>query len=151
MDSKNGEDANGGPISDRDYGTLAAFRHALRRFERFSEDAARETGLTPAQHQLLLAVKGHSADWAPMADIAEMLQLKLHSVGELVARAHRRGLVARRSDPADHRRVLLRLTDLGLGRLEALSVLHREELRRFRTDMNVLLSELDEHPEQQSA
>ena len=78
-----------------------------------------------------------------MSDLAEVLQLKLHSVGELADRAADNGLVERRSDPADARRSLLSLTDEGRSQLDELSVLHRRELRRFRVELGAILDELD--------
>jgi DNA-binding MarR family transcriptional regulator len=132
------------PLSDRDYRALARFRHALRVFLRFSEDAARSVGLTPAQHQLLLAIKGWAGDGAPtIADLAEMLQLRHHSTVELVQRATTPGFVRTSSDPVDHRRQLVSLTDRGEELLRTLSLQHRDELRRFRTQMNDVLAELD--------
>ncbi len=136
------------PLSDADYRSLAEFRHALRRFLAFSERAAREHGLTPSQHQLLLAIRGHAGTGdatsdPSLSDLAEVLQLKLHSVGELADRAVENGLVERRSDPADGRRSLLSLTDEGRSQLDALSVLHRRELRRFRVELAAILDELD--------
>lgn len=132
------------PLADVDYRALARFRHALRTFERFSETAARAAGLTPAQHQLLLAVRGHDADGSPStSEVAERLQLKLHSVGELVGRAEANGLIHRRPDADDGRRVLLSLTDRGDAKLAELSLEHRDELRRFRREMNDVLRELD--------
>ena len=137
------------PLSDADYRSLAEFRHALRRFLAFSEHAARDHGLTPSQHQLLLAIRGHPRTKDPatsepsLSDLAEVLQLKLHSVGELADRAADNGLVERRSDPADARRSLLSLTDEGRSQLDALSVLHRRELRRFRVELAAILDELD--------
>ncbi len=131
------------PLSDTEYQTLARFRHALRRFVRFSEEAAREAGITPAQHQLLLAIRGHAdGQPVPVADLAEMLQLRLHSAGELVDRAVGNGLVRRVSDPADHRRVLVELTTEGNAHLRELALLHRDELRRFQAELNELLDEL---------
>ena len=60
------------PVSRQDYVTLAEFRHALRVFQRFSEDAARSAGVTPAQHQLVLAIKGWPRPNRPsVSDIAE--------------------------------------------------------------------------------
>lgn len=133
------------PLPDGSYQSLARFRHALRVFERFSEEAARAAGLTPAQHQLLLAIRGHTGDRAPsLTDVAERLQLKLHSAGELVGRAEARGLVVRSADPTDHRRALLALTPTGEEKLAGLSVLHRRELRRFRHELNDVLHELDD-------
>ena len=136
------------PLSDADYRSLAEFRHALRRFLAFSERAAREHGLTPSQHQLLLAIRGHAgtgdaAAGPSLSELAEVLQLKLHSVGELADRAVENGLIERRSDPADGRRSLLSLTDEGRSQLDALSVLHRRELRRFRVELAAILDELD--------
>ncbi|MDQ6696325.1 MAG: MarR family winged helix-turn-helix transcriptional regulator [Actinomycetota bacterium] len=133
------------PLSDRSYQSLAHFRHALRVFERFSEDAARAAGITPAQHQLLLVIRGHLGPDAPsVSDVAARLQLKLHSAGELVGRAEARGLVDRWADPVDLRRALLTLTPMGEAKLAELSVLHRRELRRFRREMNDVLRELDD-------
>ena len=132
------------PLSDADYRSLAEFRHALRRFLAFSEHAAREHGLTPSQHQLLLAIRGHPGPSDPStSDLAEVLQLKLHSVGELADRAVENGLIVRRFDPADARRSLLSLTDEGRSQLDSLSVLHRRELRRFRVELAAILDELD--------
>src|SRR3954469_19850568 len=92
-------------LTDRDYRTLATFRHALRVFIRFSEDAARAKGLTPNQHQLLLAIRGFSgADRPTIGDAAESLQLQHHSVVELVDRAVDAGLVTRQVDRNDRRR-----------------------------------------------
>ena len=127
---------DGLPLTERDYRTLTAFRHSLRVFLRFSEDAARAVGLTPAQHQLLLAVRGHGGEGAPaIGDVAELLQLRHHSAVELVDRAVAAGLVERRDDPADARRHLLVLTPDGDAKLAELSWLHRDELRRFRDEL----------------
>ncbi len=132
------------PLSDADYRSLARFRHALRRFEAFSEAAARAEGLAPAQHQLLLAIRGHPAETPSTSDVAEMLQVRVHSATELVARAQFNGLVERVTDPDDGRRAMLRLTPTGEAHLAALSVVHRDELRRFRHEMNDVLEELDD-------
>lgn len=133
------------PLTDAEYRSLAEFRHALRRFTGFSERAAREHGLTPAQHQLLLAIRGHAAGTAPStSELAEVLQLRLHSVGELADRAADNGLVERSHDPADARRSLLKLTAEGASRLDELSVLHRRELRRFRSELGAILEELSD-------
>lgn len=78
-----------------------------------------------------------------MSDLADVLQLRLHSVGELVNRAEANGLVIRRPDPHDHRRSFLALTEHGDRQLTDLSVVHREELRRFRSQMADLLNQLD--------
>ena len=135
----------GGPLADRDYQALRQFRHALRVFLRASEQAARAAGTTPAQHQLLLAIRGHPPGSTPtVGDIAELLQLRHHSTVELIDRAQEAGLVERRTDPSDNRRQRLELTTAGLELLEGLSQFHRDELRRFRTEMVDVLRELDD-------
>jgi DNA-binding MarR family transcriptional regulator len=111
---------------------------------RMSEDAARAAGLTPAQHQLLLAVKGAPTASAPStSEVAQLLQQRVHSVVELVDRAADVGLLRRSTDPTDGRRQLLSLTPLGEEKLAGLSVLHRDELRRFRRELAAILRELD--------
>ncbi|WP_426570962.1 MarR family winged helix-turn-helix transcriptional regulator [Aquihabitans sp. McL0605] len=131
------------PLSDRDYRSLAAFRHALRGFLAFSEGGAKAAGLTPAHHQLLLAIRGHDGPPPSVTEIADALQIKVHSATELVARAEAKGLVARaHDDPGDARRAVLTLTDDGAAKLAALSYLHREELRRFRDQLNDILGAL---------
>jgi DNA-binding MarR family transcriptional regulator len=102
----------------------------LRRFMRWSEEQARAAGLTPAQHQLLLAIRGHGAE-PTVGDIAAHLLLKHHSVVELVDRAERAGLVRRSTDREDHRIVRVRLSPKGERRLAALSAAHLAELTRL--------------------
>lgn len=129
----------GRALSERDYRTLAAFRKRLRQFLAFSEAAAKDAGLTPNQHQLLLAVRGHPGPGKPsISDAADALCLQLHSTTELVGRAVDEGLIDRQRDPTDARRVLLSLTEQGNRKLAALSHLHRHELQRFRAEMHEL-------------
>ena len=125
----------GGRVSDAEYRALAQFRRALRSFLYFSEEAARDAGLTPSQHQLMLAVRGADTDEAPtIGDVADWMKLRHHSAVELVNRAEASGLVRRVPDVNDHRRQRLVLTKLGETKLAALSTLHRAELRRFREE-----------------
>lgn len=125
----------GGPVTDAEYRALAQFRRALRSFLHFSEEAAKAAGLTPSQHQLLLAVRGVDSDQQPtIGEVADWLKLRHHSTVELIDRAESAGLLHRIPDPDDHRRQRLALTKLGKTRLDALSTLHREELRRFREE-----------------
>ncbi|HWJ96803.1 MAG TPA: MarR family transcriptional regulator [Acidimicrobiales bacterium] len=132
------------PLSDRDYQSLASFRRELRRFLAFSEGEAKTAGLTPAHHQLLLAIRGHIGDPPSISDLADALQLKLHSATELVARAEAKGLVTREhTDPDDARRAVVALTDEGAAKLAQLSAVHREEIRRFRAQLDDILATLD--------
>jgi DNA-binding MarR family transcriptional regulator len=116
-----------GRLGDDDYARLLAFRDGLRRFLRWSEEQAKAVGLTGAQHQLLLAVRGHPGE-PTIGDLAEHLLCRHHSAVGLVDRCERAGLVERRPDPDDRRVVHLRLTAKGSRTLDALSALHVAEL-----------------------
>jgi DNA-binding MarR family transcriptional regulator len=120
------------PLTKQDFEALARFRFGIRRYLRFSEETVRHHGVTPQQYQLLLALKGFPGrDWALIRELAERLQLRHHSVVELVNRAQGEGLVERAPDPDDSRAVRVLLTDLGEQILARLSALHRDELRRM--------------------
>jgi DNA-binding MarR family transcriptional regulator len=95
----------------------------------FSEKAAREAGLEPRQHQLMLSLKGLPQEVRPrIAELAERLQIQHHSAVELVNRLSTGGYVER-GRGTDRREVLLALTSKGERVLERLSLSHREELR----------------------
>lgn len=130
-------------VTDAEYQALANFRYTLRRFLRFSEDAAHEAGLAPQQHQALLAIKGYS-DEMPMTigELAERLQIRHHSAVGLVDRLGSEGLVARKQSKTDRRQVHLKLTARGEAVLERLSAQHREELRRAGPEIAELLQKL---------
>jgi DNA-binding MarR family transcriptional regulator len=120
------------PLSKDDFEALARFRFGIRRYLRFSEETVRKHGVTPQQYQLMLALKGFPGrDWAVVREIAERLQLRHHSVVELIDRAQAQGLVRRTTDPDDGRAVRVVLTDQGEKLLGQLSALHRDELRRM--------------------
>jgi DNA-binding MarR family transcriptional regulator len=111
---------------------LARFRYALRKFLRFSESAARECGVTPQQHQLMLGVAGFTGrGCATVSELAEYLQEKNHSVVGLVYRAVQSGLVKRKRDPTDRRVVVVQLTARGERILTQLSHLHRQEIENI--------------------
>lgn len=119
-------------LDDQAYARLLSLRTGLRRFLRWSEQQARAAGLTPAQHQLLLAIRGHADRRGPtVGEIADYLLLRHHSVVGLIDRADAAGLVGRVRDAEDHRVVRLQLTADGERRLEALSALHMQELERL--------------------
>jgi DNA-binding MarR family transcriptional regulator len=131
-------------LSAGDYRRLLEFRDGLRRFLRWSESQAIAVGLTPAQHQLLLAIKGHPGSQRPtIGEVADHLRLRHHSAVELVNRAETAGLVTRWSDADDQRVVRLSLTNAGSRRLEALSALHLEELRRLTPRLRLLWADLE--------
>lgn len=134
-------------VSDREYEMLASFRHALRRFLSFSEEAARQVGLTPQQHQALLAIKGSQRGEVTVGDLAEALQIKHHSAVGLVDRLVEQGLAARVPAEADRRQVLVTLTSRGLDLLAELTSAHRSELRRVGPELRTLLTRLAEEDE----
>src|ERR1700750_3392795 len=101
-------------LTRADYENLLAFRSSLRRFLQWSQSQARDVGLTPAQHQLLLAVKGHPGGPGPtVGDLAGYLLLRPHSTVELIDRAEAAGLVERTPDGGDGRGGRARLTPRG--------------------------------------
>jgi len=114
-----------------DYERLLEFRKGLRRFLRWSEQSARDQGLTPAQHQLLLAVKGHLDEAPTISDVAADLMLRHHSVSELIDRAAHAGLVDRQTDPGDRRLIRVRVTREGEAVLRRLTQQHVAEIRRL--------------------
>src|SRR5438067_11460143 len=120
-----------GRPSDSDYRHMLAFREGLRRFLHWSEQQALAAGVTPAHHQLLLAISGHAGGVPTISDVAEHLLLRHNSVVGLVDRAERAGLVQRRVDSRDHRVVRLHLTEKGSRRLAKLVASHLEELERL--------------------
>jgi DNA-binding MarR family transcriptional regulator len=120
------------PLTKQDFEALARFRFGIRQYLRFSEETVRSHGVTPQQYQLMLAIKGYPGrDWAVVRELADRLQLRHHSVVELVNRAQSQGLVQRTADPDDARAVRVLLTDEGEQLLGRLSALHRDELRRM--------------------
>lgn len=120
-------------LGDEDFTRLLAFRDGLRQFLHWSEAQAKAVGLTAAQHQLLLAVRGHGGDAPPsIGEIADHLLLRHHSAVELVDRAARAGLVERVHDADDQRVVRVQPTRVGESKLAALTAAHLEELGRLR-------------------
>ncbi|MFT3867810.1 MAG: MarR family winged helix-turn-helix transcriptional regulator [Nibricoccus sp.] len=133
-------------ITKSHYESLAAWRYALRRFLNFSENAARRANLTPQQHQALLAIKGFpSRDFASIAELAERLQLRHHSVVGLVDRLVTRRLLRRHASSMDKRRVELRLTAHGERIIERLSAIHLQELRQLGPELQQLVGALSKN------
>lgn len=115
-----------------DYDELARFRYALRRFLRFSEDAARAAGISPGQYQLLLFVRGFSTQPPSVADLADRLQVRHQSAVGLIDRCARAGLVRRRRDAEDGRRVRILLTSQGRRTLARLVARHMRGIAELR-------------------
>jgi DNA-binding MarR family transcriptional regulator len=133
-------------LTTSDFENLLAFRTRLRQFMHWSQTQARAVGLTPAQHQLLVAIKGHSDTRGPtISELAKYLLLRHHSVVELVDRAAAAGLVARESDAADGRVTRVRLCSEGEDRLDRLASAHFDELRNLAPVLDRLVADFDAH------
>ena len=131
-------------LDQHDYERLLAFRTGMRRFLSWSGQQSEAAGITPAQHQLLLAVRGHPDPRGPtVGDIAGYLLVRHHSAVELIDRAVAAGLVTRRADSEDGRTVRIALTADGRERLERLAAAHLEELDRMTSRLHTLWSGLD--------
>lgn len=132
-------------VTKLDYEALAAFRRELRRFTAFSEKAARAAGLSPQQHQALLAIKGAPGrETLSVGEIAAALLIRPNSAVELVDRLVDVGLAQRRADAADHRKVQVALTGRAEKVLRALAAAHLAELRTARPSLLTLMSRLEE-------
>jgi DNA-binding MarR family transcriptional regulator len=126
-------------LTDEQYAQLLRLRTGLRQFLHWSEEQAVEHGLTPAQHQLLLAVRGSSTSGGPtIGELSEALVLRHHSVVGLVDRAQGAGLVTRRRDPDRHSLVRVRLTDRGRKALRGLALVHLREIAELAPAMQAL-------------
>jgi DNA-binding MarR family transcriptional regulator len=112
------------------YEGLAGFRYALRRFLAASEAISRRAGVTQQQYQAMLAIKTWSTDAMTMKDLSEQLLLTHHAAVQLVNRLAKAGLVERTPSAADRRSVILTLTPVGAGVVDALAARHLEEMLR---------------------
>ncbi len=133
------------PTTKTEYEILAEFRYALRRFLRFSESAAGEVGLTPQQHQALLAIKGFPGrEKITIGELAERLQIRHHSAVGLADRLEADRLIRRSPGTNDRRQVYISLTPHGDAVIEQLSALHHEQLRRLSPQLRELMMRIDE-------
>ena len=135
-------------LSATDYRLLAAFRYEVRKFLAFSERAARDTGIEPQQHQLLLALRGLPEGARPtIGTLAERLCVQHHTAVALVDKLELHGLVRRERNLADKREVLLSLTLEGEQLLRRLSSQHRQQLGVFGPAMVEALQAILRHGE----
>jgi DNA-binding MarR family transcriptional regulator len=117
-------------LNKQDFEQLSEFRYQMRRFERFSEQAAQDEGITPLQYLLLLHIKGYpDRDWATVGELAERLQAHHHGVVALVSRCEALDLVKRKTSETDRRQVEVHLLKSGEKILSRLAALHRAELK----------------------
>ena len=132
-------------LEQSDFEHLLQLRTGLRQFLRWSEQQAKAAGLTPAKHQLLLAIRGHPDAAGPtIGDVANYLVLRHHSAVELIDRAARDGLVKRTPDPVSKSVVRVTLTAAGAEKLDALAETHLQELAHLAPTMRVLWQALEQ-------
>ncbi|HEX3432258.1 MAG TPA: MarR family transcriptional regulator [Rhizomicrobium sp.] len=134
--------STGHVLSTEDYRLLSDFRHVIRQFFVFSENAARAAGITAQQHRALLAIKAYEGR-PTVGDLANQLVIKHHSAVGLADRLVGAGLISRKPDPADRRRVTLQVTAPGERMLLAISGANRDELRRLAPLLKTLVARLE--------
>jgi DNA-binding MarR family transcriptional regulator len=131
-------------VSETDYEHLAAFRHALRDFLHFSEQAALAAGVPPQQHQAMLVIRGFAKrDNVTVGELAGQLRIKHHSAVGLVNRMVADGLMEKSRNPDNYRQMLVRLTARGRRALEKLSPVHKMELARIGPSLRKMLEHLE--------
>ncbi|MGH2882606.1 MAG: MarR family winged helix-turn-helix transcriptional regulator [Solirubrobacteraceae bacterium] len=131
-------------LEQSDFEHLLELRTGLRRFLRWSEAQAKAAGLTPAKHQLLLAIRGHPDPTGPtISEIADHLVLRHHSAVELIDRAAKDGLVERTPDPNNKSSVRVTLTRAGAAKLDGLAEAHLQEIAHLAPTMRTLWRELE--------
>jgi DNA-binding MarR family transcriptional regulator len=129
------------------YEMLASFRYHLRQFLHFSERAAQDAGLTPRQHQALLAIRGFpNRERITIGELAQQLQIAHHSAVGLVDRSVEQNLIAREQGVEDQRQVYIKLTKRGSEILEQLSDAHRAEIRHLGPHLELILKGLILNP-----
>ncbi|MDE2276460.1 MAG: MarR family transcriptional regulator [Burkholderiales bacterium] len=118
-------------MNDEQLRQLASFRHDLRQFHRYSEQACAAQGLSTQHYQALLALKaaGRAAP-VTVSLLAQLLHIKHNSAVGLVDRMEAFGLAARRPSQADRRSVVVEITAVGRQQLRRLADAHWRELRR---------------------
>jgi DNA-binding MarR family transcriptional regulator len=119
-----------GTMTAAEFRALAEFRYRIRIYLNGSEEAARNAGLEPQQYMLMLALRGLPVGRNPsIQDLAERLQLRHHSVVELVDRLEERQFLRRERSRSDRRQVFVHLTPRGEKILTRLAKQRILELR----------------------
>jgi len=116
-------------LDKSDFEMLSEFRYQIRKFVRFSENVARQHGITPLQYLMMLHIKGYPGrQWATVGELAERLQTQQHGVVALISRCEKLGLVERRRSSEDRRRIEVHLLGDGQRMVERIARLHRTQL-----------------------
>ncbi len=96
---------------------LIALRRIQRRTEHASKRLAHQAGMTPSQLVVLQLL--HEKGDRTVGEIAKATQLSNATITSLVDKLQAQGLVGRRRDDCDRRRVLLTLLPEGRARMAA--------------------------------
>jgi len=129
-------------ISQRQIEALAAFRHALRRFLAFSEEATGAAGITAQQYQALIAIKARPRGAMRLGELADEMLLKKHGAVQLVDRMEAAKLVERRAAKTDARVVNVLLTEKGERIVQTLAALHLDQLARRKKQFADILRQM---------
>jgi len=123
-------------LQAEDYSALASFRHAMRKFSRFSKELLAGAKLTPEQYEVLLAIKSRAREnGLNIRDLSEHLQVRHHSAINLINKLVARKMVMKRQSARDRREVEIKLTTLGNTTLSRLAAIHRREMRARSNEM----------------
>ena len=139
-------------FSKTDYEFLAEFRYALSQYLRFSRNAVETAGITLQQHQVMLFIIGNPGrQQLTIGELAERLQVRHHSAVGLVDRLEQQGLVERRQNQDDKRRVFINLTKKGISVLQSLAGMHSEELRHLGPQLCAMLKKITHSADSKNA
>jgi DNA-binding MarR family transcriptional regulator len=130
-------------LQAKDYSALASFRHAMRKFSRFSKELLAGANLTPEQYEALLAIKSRACEnELNIRDVSEHLQVRHHSAVNLINKLVASKMVIKRQSARDRREVEIKLTTRGNTILRRLATIHRREMRARSREMIEALQRL---------
>ncbi|NMQ20616.1 MarR family transcriptional regulator [Candidatus Competibacter phosphatis] len=136
------------PLTKHDFEILSDFRYQIRKFVRFSEEVARQHGITPLQYLMLLHIKGYPGrEWATVGELTERLQTQQHGVVALISRCEKLGFVERRRSSEDRRQIKVHLLENGQKVVEQIARLHRAQLASLQGRFVVPNIQVFEHTE----
>ncbi len=131
-------------LSEIEFEALANLRYRIRKFRQFSADAASRLGLSPAEHQTLLAIKGFGTGGEiSVSSLAEKLFLAPDAAMELAEALKARGFLTIIAKPKN--RIVVRLTDRAEELLRRLTPAHLYEIREMAPELMQALRALQDH------
>nr|WP_175999467.1 helix-turn-helix domain-containing protein [Burkholderia stabilis] len=113
-----------------DFEQIAESQYRERCYSRLFEVAARKSGISTLQLQLLIQVAGFPGrSWAYVGELAERLQILPHGAVSLVSRCEALDLVRRRASSIDGRKIEVHLLSTGEDALTKAVLAYRALLR----------------------